>query len=145
LKTASNIRLPFDSKDTFRDYTALSPSADDVDFYQIREPLKAGTTLVAEVLTGQIDSVLGLYRCNDLSAGNRHSYSGNRYYHGRSTRCDADDAELVPSNDDSNRVLSKIVYEVPEDGVYVIAVSYFGDLDLDLDLDGEDPGQGATP
>ena len=139
LETASKIGLPFDSIDTFRDFTALAPSGEDIDFYLIDSPLDAGSTLVAEIVTGQIDSVMGLYHCKNLSVDDKRYGKHRGHHHRRKPRCDSEQAELVAFNDDSNGLLSKIQFEIPEDGYYAIAVSYFGDTDFD----GEDPGQGA--
>jgi hypothetical protein len=128
LRRAAKISLPFDSIDTRRHFTSISPEADDIDFFRFRDNLQAGTTLVAEVLTGQVDTVMGLYRCGDASGHHWH----------RPRKCDPADAELVAANDDTNGLLSRIVYEIPEDGSYALAVTFC----CDFDFDGDDPGQG---
>jgi len=131
LRRARVISLPFDSINTSRSYTSIAPEADDIDFYRFKRKLAAGTTIVAEVLSGQIDTVMGLYQCDE---------SPIRRYRDRSKRCKPSTAELVAFNDDSNGLLSRIVYQVPTDGTYALAVSFC----CDNDLDGVDPGQGGV-
>ena len=111
---ARTARLPFDTVDTRRSFTAIDPAGDDVDFFKLRR-LEAGTTLIAEVLTGQIDSVLGLFQC------------------GRFT-CRENSATLVAVDDDGGQgILSRIVFEIPEDGDYILGVSTFPDTDFSGD------------
>ena len=131
LKKAKKIELPFDSIDTKRAYTSIDPAADDIDFFRFKYKLEAGTTLVAEVLTGQVDTVMGLYKCDE---------STKKYSRDRSKRCNPDTAELVAFNDDSNGLLSRIVYEIPTDGSYALAITFC----CDFDFDGVDPGQGGA-
>jgi hypothetical protein len=117
LSWAKTVSLPFDTIDTKRDYTEISPAGDDVDYFKVRN-LKVGQTLIAETVTGQIDSVLGVFN--------------------RST------GELVAVDDDGgNGFLSRVVYEIPANGDYVVAVSTFPDFDFTGDGN-DDPvfGQG---
>ena len=130
LKKAKTIELPFNSIDTKRAYTSIDPAADDIDFFRFKYKLEAGTTLVAEVLTGQLDTVMALYKCDE---------STKKYPRDRSKRCNPATAELVAQNDDSNGFLSRIVYEIPTDGSYALAVTFC----CDFDFDGVDPGQGG--
>ncbi len=129
LEEAAEIRLPFDSIDTARAFTSISPEGADIDFYVFKRHLRAGTSLVAEVLTGQTDTVMGLYRCDNTDPANPKKY-------GRG--CTIDNAVLVAANDDSNGLLSRIIYEVPTHGTYALAVTFC----CDYDFDGVDPGQG---
>ncbi|HNP62362.1 MAG TPA: hypothetical protein PKH39_00425 [Woeseiaceae bacterium] len=132
---AARVSLPFDSINTAWKFTSIAPSADDIDFYQFNEELEAGTTLVAEVLTGQIDSVMGLYRCETTTKS-----KSRWWWYKPKPRCDAATAELVAFDDDGgNNLLSRIVYEIPEDGTYALAITFC----CDYDFDGVDPGQGA--
>jgi len=127
IKRASRISLPFDSIDTKKSFTSISPSAGDIDFFRFKRRLEAGTTLVAEVLTSQVDTVMALYQCDTGRANSR------------SRRCKPSSAVLVDTNDDSNGLLSKISYQIQESGTYALAVTFC----CDYDFDGVDPGQGA--
>lgn len=102
ISDATEIDPPFNSGDVF---TAITPIGGDVDYFKVTA--EAGQTLVAEVLTGCLDSVLGIFD----AAGN-----------------------LLASDDDSGAgLLSRIVFEVPADGMFFIAVSAFPDFDFDGD------------
>ncbi len=131
LKKAKKIELPFNSIDTKHAYTAISPAADDIDFFRFKYKLEAGTTLVAEVLTGQVDTVMALYKCDESVKKNDRD---------KSKKCQPSNAEIVASNDDSNGLLSRIVYEVTTDGSYALAITFC----CDYDFDGVDPGQGGA-
>ena len=128
IKKASKISLPFNSIDTEDDFTSIAPAAGDVDFFRFKRRLEAGTTLVAEVLTGQPDTVMALYRCDFGKANSK------------SKKCDPSNAELVAFNDDSNGLLSAITYLVPDSGTYALAVTFC----CDFDFDGVDAGQGGA-
>ncbi len=107
LGKAKTVSLPFDTVDTKDNFSQISPAGGDVDYYRING-LKAGTTLVAEVLTGQIDSVVGVF---------------NR----------ATGALLAVDDDGGNGFLSRLVFPIPADGNYVVAVSTFPDFDFSGD------------
>lgn len=99
LAKARSIALPFDSVPVVR-YTEIEPAGADVDFFRFTAP--GGTTLVAEILTGGLDSLIGLFD----SGGN-----------------------LVAIDDDSGvGVLSKIVFPIPADGTYYLGVTTFPDV-----------------
>jgi hypothetical protein len=99
LARARKITLPFTSIPVSR-FTELGKKGD-VDFF--RFDAKAGDELVAEVLAGQMDTVLGLYN--------------------RGT------GELVAFDDDGGGgALSRIVFTIPADGEYALAVSSFPDV-----------------
>ena len=101
LAKARNIKLPFDSIATTR-YTEIEPTGADVDFYAF--DAAASTTLVLEVLTGSLDTYIGLFD----SAGT-----------------------LVAADDDGGAgLLSRIVYPVATGGRYYLAVSTFPDTDF---------------
>ncbi len=102
LAEAAPITLPFDSGDASR-FTAISPVGADVDFFRFQA--QAGTTLVAELTHGSLDSVLGLY---DVATG---------------TMVDFDD-------DGGAGLLSRIVFAIPFDGEYALAVSAYPDSDF---------------
>jgi len=127
IKKASKISLPFDSIDTEESFTSISPAAGDIDFFRFKRRLEAGTTLVAEVLTSQVDTVMALYQCDTGDANSK------------SKKCNPSTSVIVAANDDSNGLLSKITYEVRESGTYALAVTFC----CDYDFDGIDPGQGA--
>lgn len=95
---ARRISLPFNSIPIVR-YTEIEPAGGDVDFF--RFAAKGGTSLVAEILSGGIDSFIGLFD----SGGN-----------------------LVASDDDSGPgLLSRIVFPIPADGTYYLGVTTFPD------------------
>ncbi len=104
LAKARNISLPFNSIDVVR-FTEIEPAGGDVDYYSFDG--QAGTTLIAEILTGQLDTVMGLFDPN-----------GN----------------LIAADDDGgNGLLSKLVEPLSADGEYTLAVSTFADFDFDGD------------
>jgi hypothetical protein len=102
LRGAKLIPLPFSTLPESR-FTEIRPAGGDVDYFKIQN-LKTGQTLVAETLSGQIDSVLGVFD----TAGNL----------------------LVADDDGGSGVLSRIEFKVPADGRYFIAVSTFPDFDF---------------
>ena len=98
LARARKISLPFSSIPITR-FTEIGREGD-VDFY--RFDAKAGEKLVAEILSGQLDTVLGLYN--------------------RAT------GELLAFDDDSGLgVLSRLVFTIPANGEYALAVSTYPD------------------
>lgn len=98
---ARNISLPFNSIPIER-YTEIEPTGADVDYYAF--DLVEGTTLLAEIKTGSLDSLIGLFD----PAGN-----------------------LVAADDDGGTgLLSRIVYAVPASGKYRLAVTTFPDVDF---------------
>ena len=102
LRGAKLIPLPFSTLPESR-FTEIRPAGGDVDYFKIQN-LKTGQTLVAETLSGQIDSVLGVFD----AAGNL----------------------LVADDDGGSGVLSRIEFKVPADGRYFIAVSTFPDFEF---------------
>lgn len=107
LASARSIALPFSSADVNR-YTEIEPAGGDVDYY--RFSASAGDVLVAELVSGQIDSVMGLF---DVATG---------------TLLAVNDDIAFPSN-----VLSRILFPISVSGTYAIAVSTFDDFDFDGD------------
>lgn len=99
LGQAQFIFLPFDSVPVFL-FTEIEPEGNDVDFYRFWA--EAGTTLVAEVLTGQIDTVMVL--------------------------ADAAGNEVAFDDDGGSGLLSRIIYPVPTTGFYYLGVSTFPDV-----------------
>lgn len=98
---ARNINLPFNSIPVNR-YTEIEPTGDDVDFYRL--DLTADTTLIAQIKTGKLDSLIALFDPN-----------GN----------------LVAQDDDSGAgLLSQISYFVPTSGKYTLVVTTFPDFGL---------------
>jgi len=99
--TSQFVRLPFSSADNER-FTEINPAGNDVDYFTFR--VKAGTTLIAETTTGQLDSLLGLFDA-----------SGN----------------LIAVDDDGgNALLSRIVFVVSESGTFTLATTTFPDFDF---------------
>jgi hypothetical protein len=102
LARARRVSLPFNTIPVHR-FTELN-TPDDVDFFRFEA--KAGEIIVAEILSSQIDTVLGLY----------HLASGT----------------LLAADDDSGPgPLSRIRFRIPVDGEYAIAVSSFPDFEFD--------------
>ena len=98
---ARNISLPFDSIPVTR-FTEIEPTGGDVDFY--RFSAQAGTTLVAEIVSGSLDSVIVV--------------------------ADATGLVLAADDDGGNGLLSRIVLPIPADGDYYLGVTTYPDLDF---------------
>ena len=139
LKKAEKIELPFSTEDTRHAYSAIDPPAGDIDFFRMR--LEAGTSLLANVTRGQLDSVMGLWLCEADGAGGKKG-KGKGKKKPKVGKCDSDDAIFIGFNDDvgtgSNPLLSGFLFEVPVSGTYAIGVTFC----CDYDFDGVDPGQG---
>ncbi len=108
--SAKPVQLPFNSGDRRGDsmnvlYTEISPAGDDVDWY--RFTADTGTTLIAEIKTGALDSYIGLFD----DAGNL----------------------LAFDNDGGVGRLSKFQYPVTASGTYRLAVTTFPDPDFSGD------------
>ncbi|MDX1450677.1 MAG: PPC domain-containing protein, partial [Acidimicrobiia bacterium] len=104
---ATKIKLPFSSGDQVGDspnfnYTDISPVGGDVDFFEI--DLEADTTLLVEVTSGALDSLVGLFDA-----------SGNL---------------LAVDDDGGAGLLSRLAFPVPATGTYYLAVTTFGDFDF---------------
>lgn len=112
---AKTVKLPFNTLNTKKSFSSIDPAAADVDYYKIRN-LGAGQTLIAEVVRGQIDSVMGIFDAQGNLLNN-------------------------PAADDDagTGLLSRSVVTLPANGTYYVAVSFC----CDYDLDGVDPGQGG--
>lgn len=100
LATATPIDLPFDSIDLKKAFTAISPQGNDVDFFSFSAD--AGTTLIAEVLTGGLDSLIVV--------------------------TDSTGAILAIDDDGGSGLLSRIVLPIPADGTYFLGVTTFPDF-----------------
>lgn len=114
LKRAKRITLPFSTVDEKR-FTEIRPAGQDVDYFKARR-LEQGQTLIAETLTGQLDSVLGIF--------------------------DSDGNLLAVDDDSGAGVLSRIEFEIPADGTYFIAVGAWPDFGFTGD-GGTDPTFGV--
>lgn len=105
---ARRIQLPFSSESNTGTYTAMQAGGD-VDYFEFSA--RAGQTVLAEILSGDIDSLLGLFDAN-----------GN----------------LIAADDDSGSgLLSRLVAAVPADGRYRLAVSTVPDADFSGDGNGD--------
>lgn len=153
---AAIVRLPFETRDTRRAYSALDPTADDVDFYRL--DLEEGTVLEAEVVRGQIDSIMGLFFCPTLIGEEEedsdsdhdwdHDWDHDSDHHwdhdsdAEDLSCDPADATLVAFSDDKVLgvdLLSELTVEIPVTGTYVVAISYYGDFEFDGGGGGQGP------
>jgi hypothetical protein len=101
LNHARNISLPFDSIAIDR-YTEIEPTGADVDFY--RFSAEAGKTLLAEIVSGQLDSLIVV--------------------------ADATGTVLAVDDDGGVGLLSRIVLPIPADGDYFFGVTTFPDGDF---------------
>lgn len=101
LKTATRISLPFNSIPVSR-FTEIGRDGD-VDFYRFHAT--AGQVIVAEILSSQLDTVMGFY---NRATGQR----------------------LAVDDDSGAGPLSRIEIEIPADGEYAVAVSTFPDFDF---------------
>lgn len=99
LGTARNIKLPFSSLPVQR-YTEIEPAGADVDFYMFTA--EADTTLFLEVVSGNLDSLIGIYDANGVLL-------------------DVDD-------DGGTGLLSRLTYNVSETGTYYLGVTTFPDF-----------------
>jgi hypothetical protein len=102
LARARRVSLPFNTIPVLR-FTELS-SPDDVDFFRFQA--RAGQVIVAEILSSQIDTVIGLF---DRSTG----------------------LVLATDDDSGAGALSRLTFTIPADGEYAIAVSSFPDFEFD--------------
>jgi hypothetical protein len=99
LRKARSIKLPFDSISVQR-YTEIEPTGGDIDFFRFQGT--GGTILVAEILTGGLDTLLGLF-----DAG------GN----------------LIAVDDDGGAgLLSRVAAPLPANGTYYLGVTTFPDF-----------------
>ena len=124
LSRSRRVSLPFNTADVRR-FTEIRPAGDDVDFFRFRA--FAGQSVIAEVLAGQLDTVLGLFQIT--SSGDDDDDDGGRT------------GVLLATDDDGGAgVLSRLVFEITETAEYAIAVSTFDDLDFTgdgIDLAGQ--------
>ena len=98
---ARRISVPFNSI-PIQNYTEIEPTGGDIDWYRVR--LTAGTSLLAEIKTGQMDSLMALF-----------DSSGN----------------LVAVDDDSGAaLLSRFVAPIAASGDYYLVVTTFPDVEL---------------
>jgi hypothetical protein len=104
LDQARRVKLPFDTDPANR-YAEIWPTGDDVDYYRFRA--EANTTLTAEIISAEFDSLIGLFD---------------------------EDGNLLDFDDDGGAgLLSKLVYPILEKGEYILAVTAFADFDFDGD------------
>lgn len=104
LGKARRVKLPFDTIDVTR-FSEIEPTGGDVDYYRFRAT--AGENIVAEVINGQLDTVIGLF--------------------------DADGNLVTVDDDGGAGLLSKIVYQAPSSDFYTLAVTTFPDFDFSGD------------
>jgi hypothetical protein len=105
---ARNISLPFNSIPVTR-FTEIEPTGGDIDLFQF--DAEAGTTLVAEILTGQLDSLIALFKIEGKGKDVNYVF------------VDADD-------DGGAGLLSKLQVPIADGGSYLLAVTTFPDLGL---------------
>lgn len=104
LNKARKVRLPFDTIAIQR-YSEIEPTGGDVDYFRFNA--NGGQSLIAEVIGGTLDSVMGVF-----------DEYGN----------------LIATDDDGGvGLLSKVIVELPVSGEYTLAVSTFPDYDFNGD------------
>ena len=103
------VRLPFSTVDR---YTAIEPLGGDVDFFRFRA--RAGDILAIETVPGnQMDTLIGLFD----AAGNL----------------------LIADDDGGAGLLSRLLVQIPADGVYAVGVTTYPDFEFTGD--GDDYGR----
>lgn len=98
---ARHLTLPFDSIPIAR-YTEIEPTGADIDWYRFEAA--AEEILVAEILTGQLDSLIALF--------------------------DSGGTLIAVDDDGGAGLLSRIATPLPADDTYLLAVTTFPDLGL---------------
>jgi hypothetical protein len=105
---ARRISLPFDSIPITR-YTEIEPTGGDIDVYQFYA--EAGKFLVAEILSGQLDSLIALFKIEGKGRATTYTF-------------------IAADDDGGQGLLSRIQVPLAEDGEYLLAVTTFPDFDL---------------
>ena len=105
---ARRITLPFNSIPIPK-FTEIEPTGGDIDGFRFRA--EAGETLVAEILSGQLDSLIALFKIE--GNGKNTSYV------------------FVAADDDGGAgLLSRLQLPIAEDGDFLLAVTTFPDFGL---------------
>ncbi|MDH3815101.1 MAG: hypothetical protein OEV48_11480 [Acidobacteriota bacterium] len=105
---ARRISLPFNSIPVTR-FTEIEPTGGDIDLFRFNAD--AGTTLVAEIVAGQLDTLIALFKIE--GRGNSTDYV------------------FVDSDDDGGAgLLSRLQVPIAEGGDYLLAVTTFPDFGL---------------
>lgn len=105
---ARRISLPFNSIPVTR-FTEIEPTGGDIDLFRFNAD--AGTTLVAEIVAGQLDTLIALFKIE--GRGNSTDYV------------------FVDSDDDGGAgLLSRLQVPIAEGGAYLLAVTTFPDFGL---------------
>ena len=111
VRTARRVQLPFDTTAISR-FSEIEPAGGDVDYFEFTA--SAGTTVVAEVIGGRLDSLIGLFKVE--GRGNKKT------------------GVLIDYDDDGGAgLLSRLVVPIFEDGSYALAVTTFADFDFSGD------------
>lgn len=104
IEEAREVNLPFDTCNARTQFSEINPTGGDVDYYFFAA--NAGETLIAEVIGGQLDSLIGIF---DFATG-----------------------DLLDFDDDGGAgLLSRLVFAIPADGEFALAVTTFPDFDFD--------------
>ena len=113
-------RLPFNTADARR-YSEIAPVGNDVDWYNFTA--RGDRTIIAEITSGGLDSLIGLYRVNRRYIGDEDPEAEYPW--------EVTIEQVAVDDDGGAGVLSRIVFPVEETGEYVLAVTTFGDPDFD--------------
>jgi hypothetical protein len=104
LRKARKVKLPFDTIDIQR-YSEIEPVGGDVDYYRFNA--NAGQNLIAEVISGNIDSFIGVF--------------------------DESGTMIAIDDDGGAGLLSKVFAYLPVTGEYTLAVTTYPDFDFSGD------------
>jgi len=123
---ATRVHLPFDTIDRYSEIDPErigDPDGSDIDWYRFEA--EEGTTLIADIQTGQLDTVLGLYSIEESGC------EGLRGWRRWFCRPSVTATQIAFDDDGGAGLLSRIVFPITETGKYAVAVSTFPDSNFE--------------